>query len=42
MHAFITPMRAIPMRAKPRQRDAVIASTRIVLEKTQTEAGVPV
>ncbi|MBJ18445.1 MAG: hypothetical protein GY910_11575 [bacterium] len=37
MHAFIT-----HMRAKPGKRDEVIALTTVMLEKTQSEQGVPV
>ncbi len=37
MHAFIT-----HMRAKPGKRDEVIRLTTVMLEKTQTESGVPV
>ena len=37
MHAFIT-----HMRAKPGKRDEVIALTKVMLEKTQSEDGVPV
>ena len=37
MHAFIT-----HMRAKPGKRDEVMTLTKVMLEKTQSEEGVPV
>ena len=37
MHAFLT-----HMRAKPGQRDEVVRLTSVMLEKTQSEDGIPV